>query len=1067
MTMLNVYDRQTRTKTAVLQNAYDIIETHDLNQIYTLSFKLPADDEKTKYCLPRHFVRWGDEGELYRIKAPSQSESNISVITYECEHVITTLCDSIMFGSYTYGGAGVKTSEVIRWLLSQQKDNQDWVLDECDFDRKFEYLWEQENILNALYSIPKEFAKPYKWMFDTTVYPWRISLKEIDPDIEPEFYLRAKSNILASGTAADYANICTRLYPLGYGEGVNQLGIKEINNGIPYIQSPADIVDKYGIVEKVLVDRRFENAESLMAYAQSMLDLYQTPSMSRSFDVTDLYPLTNYNWDNAEVGKICRMTQDDSTAYITKTKWQRDKAGDLQIELSTKATDIAQNVADLADRIRIESVYAQGATQLYQHSKDANATSTKGMVLNLYFPSEMRQINKVLMRVKLEKFRAYSQTAAAAGGIDQNTQSGGAAQITTEAGGAASGSTGESGAVSDKNTGLGGAVKDQKTGDGGAVSNKNTGLGGAVEDKATALGGAVKDQKTGDGGAVSDKNTGLGGAVEDKATALGGAVSDQVTGSGGAVTDKATASGGAVTDKVTGSGGAVTDKATALGGAANDQVTGSGGAVTDKATGSAGAVTNKDTGTGGAVSDIETGSGGAVTNKATGTGGAVSNQETAGGGSINTQSGGGGGGSGQTGVAYGGGNVSLVKSVDIYIEDTNDANWKNYSDIVTSKARVGDDGLLQTQAGSQSTHFHSVCGYSIYTTPSPDESYRHNHFIDFNSDRDYYGNQGYGGEHRHTVWDGGYGHSHTISRNDLRHNHSLGGSVDVHIDNTDQGQSGFSHSHSFYVGDHTHQISLPGHTHTFSLSGHTHTFSLTGHTHKFSLGGHTHKFSITGHTHTFSIPDHTHKFSLPGHTHKFSLSGHTHKFSLSGHTHTFSLPNHTHKFSLSGHTHTFSLSNHTHPFSLNGHTHTFSLNGHTHTFSLSGHTHTFSLNGHTHTFSLPGHTHTFSLNGHTHKFNLSAHTHKIVVNPHTHTITPGIYEFGTPSAFDIYVNGTKKTTVSSTSFNDDITQWLLNDKNQVPRDSWIDVEIRPNDLAYVVSSVFVQGFVQSRGGGNY
>ena len=48
-TMLNVYDRQTRKKTAVLQNAFDIVETHELNQIYLLSFSLPSTDEKNTF----------------------------------------------------------------------------------------------------------------------------------------------------------------------------------------------------------------------------------------------------------------------------------------------------------------------------------------------------------------------------------------------------------------------------------------------------------------------------------------------------------------------------------------------------------------------------------------------------------------------------------------------------------------------------------------------------------------------------------------------------------------------------------------------------------------------------------------------------------------------------------------------------------------------------------------------------------------------------------------------------------------------------------------------------------
>ncbi len=416
-TMLNVFDRKTRKKLAVLQNAYSIIETQELNQIYSLSFTLPAEDPKTQYCLPRNYVRYGESGELYRIKAPKISEGNITIVTYECEHVITTLCDNVMFGSFTYGGAGVKTKAVITWILNQQKEK-NWSLGSCEFDRKFEYNWEEENLLNALYSVPKEFTEAYKWTFETAHYPWTISLKKIDTTAKPEYYLRAKSNILASGTAADYANICTRIYPLGYGEGVNQLTIRTANNDVPYIQSPQSIVDQYGIVEKVLVDRRFENAETLMAYAQSMLDIYQTPTMSRTFDVTDIYPLTSQSWDDAQVGKICKMTEDGTTAYITKTRRQWDKAGDLQIDLSTKSTGIAQNVADLADRIRIESVYAQGATQLYQHSKDANATPEKGMILSLYFPAEMKQINKILLRLKLNRFRSYSQTTDNNGGYD-------------------------------------------------------------------------------------------------------------------------------------------------------------------------------------------------------------------------------------------------------------------------------------------------------------------------------------------------------------------------------------------------------------------------------------------------------------------------------------------------------------------------------------------------------------------------------------------------------------------------------------------------------------------------
>jgi phage minor structural protein len=753
-TMLNVYDRQTRKKTAVLQNAFDIVETHELNQIYLLSFSLPSTDEKNKFCLPRHFVRWGDDGELYRIKAPKTDENNVGVVTYECEHVITTLCDSVMFGSFQYGGAGVRTRATITWLMSQQKQ-QDWVLDVCDFDRKFEYLWEQENILNALYSIPKEFASPYMWTFDTTVYPWKISLRLLDTTKNPQYYLRARSNILSSGTAADYANICTRIYPLGYGEGVNQLNIKDVNNGVPYIQSPKAITDKYGIVEKVLVDRRFENAESLKAYAQSMLEVYQEPTMSRTFDVTDLYPLTGQDWTDAEVGKICKMTQDGSISYITRTKRQHDKAGDLHIDLSTKPTDIASNVADLADRVRIESVYAQGATQLYQHSKDANATTSKGMVMSLYFPSEMRQINKVLMRLKLGKFRSYSQAT------------------------------------------------DSKTVTVKTCSNETV----TVKTNPAALGG---QKTTSDGGGT---------------TSSSGGTSVSVSGGG---------SSGNGTDQMT----------TGL---------------------------SLDVSAEGLVSP-----------------------------------------------------PMASQTSPPSTDTTSGTEWAQ--DYTSTTTEATPNGAVQIQIGDPNGKL-----YGNTWSPSGTDGY-HSHSTE-------YWESG-------TI-DGGY-HDH-----DTYVDAPYLQSGEVVINNGYYSQSG---------KEHIHYITKNALAHSHNIN-HYHTVSVFG----GASGGY--------HTHTFSVPNHTH-----------TISAHSH-----------SLPD------------------------------------------LS-------------------HSHDFKLNG---------HTHSITLNSHSHDITPGIFENGNPTSFDIYVGGKKKTTVNSTSYDGDITTWLLNDKNQIPRNSWIDVEIRPNDLAYVQCSVFVQGFVQSRGGGNY
>ena len=719
-TMLNIYDLN-RKKTAVLQNAFNITETQELNKIYTLDFSIPATDQKTAFIQPFHYVRWGEDGELYRIIRTSLDDGDAAVLTVSCEHVIATLVDELMFGITQYGGGTIQTKTVITYLLNKQK-TKNWTLAECDFSRKFEYLWEQENILNALYSIPSEFTTAYKWVFNTHVYPWKVSLKAIDATAIPQYYIRAKRNLLSSGTAQEYTNICTRIYPLGYGEGVNQLTIKDVNNGLAYLQSPAGVVAQYGIREKVLVDRRFENAESLMQYGQTMLEALQVPSMSKTFDVVDLYPMTGDSIDNAAVGNICRMTGDNTTAYITKTVRVLDEPGNLQISLSTKATDVASTVADLADRVRIETVYAQGATQIYQHSKDENATPTKGMKLSLYFPEEMRQINKVMLKLKLGKFRSYSQATNGAGDVATTTKAGGDVSTTTENGGGTTTTT-----------------------ENGGSTTTTTENGGSTT-TTTENGGSTTTTTENDGGTTTTSEY----AAETVGTTQYNSAESYTTEAGG-------------------------------------------------------------------------GEGSTSTN-------------------------------------------------DASVEIRGTTNTRRKGDLIQRWMTWSENAN-----GLDGDHSHMV----YYEVGLTDDQFAHDHSIDITS------------------------------------------------------------------GSHSHSFSIPSHRHTVNLSSHTH---------QVTIPRHQHQVTIKSHKHSISIPNHKHSISI------------------------------------------------------------------------------------------------------------KAHTHDITIPSHTHSITAGIFESGNATKFDIYVGGKNVTTINKTSYEGDITTWLLDSKTKrIPRDQWIEVELRPNDLAYIQSSVFVQGFVQSRG----
>ncbi len=506
---LTVYNLQ-REKDWILKNAFDIIETKEINTVWSLEFSIPMNDDDMDHCQPYWFVRYGDDGQLYRFTDQTKTNANESSVTYHCEHVIATLCDDVMFqGPFIKGNNGTYTNQVLTYILDKQTPKngvKNWKLGVCEPRRQFEYSWENENLLAALWSVPTCFDTPYMWTFDTSSYPWTVNLVNIDENEDPDFYLMAKKNILRSTEESSSLDICTRLYGLGEGEGVNQLTIKSINNGLPYIQSAPEIIAKYGIVSRIFVDRRFQSPETLMARMETLLHELEVPTLKREFEIVDLYDISPDDMYKAEVGGIVLLKDDNTKVYITKTVKNWSVPGDMQITIATKATDMSSSIADLADRQRIEQVYSQGASQVYSFSFFGNATGDHPLDGYVYFPDDLKYLNEVKLKVMIKPFRSYSKASSkSSGGIDINTNGGGAINTNTQGGGAIDTNTQGGGAI-DTNTQGGGSI-DTDTQGGGAIDTDTQG-GGAI-DTDTQGGGSI-DTNTQEGGKI-DTSTGEGG----------------------------------------------------------------------------------------------------------------------------------------------------------------------------------------------------------------------------------------------------------------------------------------------------------------------------------------------------------------------------------------------------------------------------------------------------------------------------------------------------------------------------------------------------------------------------
>lgn len=323
-------------------------------------------------------------------------------------------------------------------------DNAQRVLGDCDFKRYFEYNWENSTLLAALFAVPECFDSEYMWTWDTTVYPWTISL--VTPSDAMKSEVRYAKNMTSMKKTVDASGIANRIYALGYGEGVNQLTIAGVNGGKPYVEDAMSI-QQYGLCSTILVDSRYEVAENLKGYAEQMLAELKNPYVSYEIGAIDLHRLTGDTFSKFRPGEIVRVVDEADginlrtrIVSVEKSDAQGDP-GSVTVTIANKSKDIAGSISELQNRALINETYAQGATNQQIYNFTDNADATHPATLKLYISDSVVRINKMLLNIQFEAFRAYEKAIGGGGG--QTTSSGGG-QTTSSGGGSTTSSGGGS-----------------------------------------------------------------------------------------------------------------------------------------------------------------------------------------------------------------------------------------------------------------------------------------------------------------------------------------------------------------------------------------------------------------------------------------------------------------------------------------------------------------------------------------------------------------------------------------------------------------------------------------------
>ena len=427
-----------RRAIAYLENAYDVSYEKEANSIWSASFSLPLNDRKVKKVKQLGYVEIVDvDGEyigLFRVM-PELTTVNAdrAEVKFELKHVLSTLMDSVMF-KYHEIPPNTTTRETIEYLLNLQKVKH-WKLGRCDFEKYFQYSWENENgLVNALWSVPKPFVDEYMWTYDTTAYPWVLNL--IKPDLNVTARVRESHNLKGFKIEKNPNQLVNRVYPLGSGEGVNQLNIKKVNpTGQAYIENAQSIIDN-GLIEYIWVDRRFTDAKSLMQSAQSLLTKFSQPIVSWEIDAVDLLKCVTSpgekvpKIDELRLGKVIQVrTEKFGIVNLRILKESKSDVfgdpGNIKLSIGNVMNDLGTTQADIERKIEINQLYSQGATNILNYDKADNADEKFPVKFRIYIDDDIVKINTCELTFETSKFRAYSKALKAAGKVVKSTSSGG------------------------------------------------------------------------------------------------------------------------------------------------------------------------------------------------------------------------------------------------------------------------------------------------------------------------------------------------------------------------------------------------------------------------------------------------------------------------------------------------------------------------------------------------------------------------------------------------------------------------------------------------------------------
>lgn len=314
---------------AVLENAYDITVSGEINGEDVLNFTLPFKDSKRPYIVNEAKIQIVDD--IYKIRTVTDQKASDGTSTT----AVYAEAEFYDLGFSVYRPVKEFISETAKAEMEYALDGTGWYVGDVQVGTKRSWQSDKTNALAILRNIADIHGGDL--VFDC---PRRLVHLYTQYGADSGAVFAYNKNMSQIKKVTNTGSLITRLYAIG-AEGMT---FSEVNQGKAYVED-------YGFTNEVRISTldctSFTNATQMLEYTKMRLAQYATPTVSYELSAMDLSLLTGYKHETWDLGD--RVTVYDKElginvkTRVVRREYNLREPWKSKLELSTTLKNLSSS----------------------------------------------------------------------------------------------------------------------------------------------------------------------------------------------------------------------------------------------------------------------------------------------------------------------------------------------------------------------------------------------------------------------------------------------------------------------------------------------------------------------------------------------------------------------------------------------------------------------------------------------------------------------------------------------------------------------------------------------------